>query len=120
MKFQEGEFVPVAALEDDFALVYLEESAAPEAVGVLPFQDGPFPVGEDVFRDAGHLGGREFPGEHLPYRRPAHYRRVRHLMVDGILGVKGGDFFRIRLVEGVYPEEKGVFRGHRVLHSISD
>ena len=52
---QEGQLVPVAALEDDLPVDDMEKAAAAKVQGVTPLHDRPFAVGKHVFPGISHM-----------------------------------------------------------------
>src|SRR5690606_24638668 len=88
MEPQEGQPVPVAALEHDTIIPHAKEATAAEAERVAPLERGPFTVLEDLLRDAHHGGGGELTGEHGADRLATLDRRLYHLVVYGVFGVE--------------------------------
>lgn len=66
MEPKERELVPIPALEHDFPVNDMEETAAPQAKWIAPFEDGPLTVLEDVLYDIHHIGLSEFGCKHPP------------------------------------------------------
>ena len=60
MQPEKGELVPVAALEGDLAVAYMEEPTAAQASRIAPFENGHVAILEDIFHHAYHFGRGEF------------------------------------------------------------
>ena len=88
MQLEEGQLVPIAALECDLAAEHVEKPASPEAQRVAPFEDRPFAVLEKIFDDADHFGCGEFPDEHGSDGVASFDRVLGHLVIDGIGAVQ--------------------------------
>ncbi len=71
---------------------------------IFPFEDGPIAVFEDIFHDAEHFGGSEAGGEHFADGWSPADGGLGDLVVDGIVGVEGGQGVWVGGVEGLDPE----------------
>src|SRR5262249_23641980 len=63
VKLEERQLVPVAALEHNFPINFpinnVKEPASAQAERIAPFENAPFAIFKDVFRNAHHFGGPE-------------------------------------------------------------
>ena len=101
---QKREFVPIASLKFDFSVHGMKETATAKAERVFPLQNRPLPIFKQVFNDADHFGGGEFPCKHgedifFPFNR-----FVGNLMVDRIVMLQFGQAGSVCLVEKLYPK----------------
>src|SRR5215472_6291920 len=64
VKLEERQLVPVAALEHNFPINNVKEPASAQAERIAPFENAPFAIFKDVFRNAHHFGGPEGVLEH--------------------------------------------------------
>src|SRR5688572_26609303 len=76
---EERQLVPVTSLKDDLAIDDVEEAAPAQPERILPFQDGPLAVFEEVLHDTHHRGGRESLLKHRADGVPSMNRSFRHL-----------------------------------------
>jgi hypothetical protein len=97
------QLIEIAALKNDQAIFYVEETAAAQFQRIRPFQDGPFSILENILDPAGHFRPTELTGEHLADGLLSNYRFPDHLVIYGVRRVKGRQFVRVAAVERGHP-----------------
>lgn len=85
---EEGELIPVPSLKVDFATNDVKEATASQTERIVPFQNGPFAILEQVLDNTGHVCGGELSCEHLSYGGAPFNGLVGYLMVDGSLRIE--------------------------------
>lgn len=95
--------IPVSALEPNSAIDDIEEAAAPKSGRIAPFEDGPFPILEQILDDAFHFGVSELAAKHGPDRTSTSYGFLNDLVIGGIVCVEFGERVGIRAVERIDP-----------------
>src|SRR5579883_1276996 len=90
----------------------MEESAAAQPLRVRPFQNGPFPVLEKIFRHADHVGRGKAGGEHGPNGLAPLDRSFSHLMIDRVGMVQRGERVSVCAVERFDPGLHNVAWSH--------
>jgi len=100
---KERELIEIPALEDDVIVTNAEESTSAQAVGIAPFEDGPFAVFEEIFHDARHRCATELDLEHASDFGAAVQGFHDHLMIDGVHCVERCEAFDVCGVEPLDP-----------------
>jgi hypothetical protein len=97
------QLIEIAALKNDQAVSYVEETATAQSQRIRPFQDGPFSILENILDPAGHFRRAELTGEHLANGFLSNCRFPDYLVIYGVRRVKGRQFVRVAAVERGHP-----------------
>jgi hypothetical protein len=103
LKPEKRQLVEIAALENDLAVLHVEEAAATQPGGIPPFQDRPLAILEDVLGNARHFRTAKLRAKHVPDGLAAKQGLHDYLMIRRIHGVERGKTLHIRFIEAGDP-----------------
>lgn len=104
IQFEKAEFVPITSLCLYKAIFNFKKATAPETFWVFPFQHGPVPFFNYLYRDAVHLRRcGKFSCKHVANGLSSHHRFVGHLMVYCISGIHIFKSAYICIIKSGYP-----------------
>lgn len=114
MLTQKTEHVPVSTLKAYLPVDDVKKTAATQAEGITPFENGPFAIFENMLDKADHLRQGKLAEKVGANRLPSlKLRSTSHLVVDGMLGIEIGQLISRGTIEGLDPGGNDLTGGTR-------